>query len=136
MNRELDRRVVEEIFGWTLCVKVPKDYNGQNEGLILGSNPDMLGKDHQFPPTGKISETYAVPKYAGDLYNALQLAQHVGLPMDIKDIPINNPTSLVEKCLEWNKRPEIYSRDECPFNYCDCDTLTGECRKNDKCRHK
>lgn len=135
MSREIDRRVVEEIFGWTLCVKVPKDANGENEGLILGSHSDMLGDKHQFPPKGEISETYAVPHYSSDITKAIELAQRVGMELDIKDIP-TNPAVLVEKCLEWNKLPKIYSRDDCPFNYCDCDSLTQECRKKNRCRHK
>lgn len=95
LNRELDGKIVKDVFGWDY-VHIGKDYNGENECEILWKY-DKIEQEvcNRLPFSGKIHEAFLAPSYSNNLYEALNLAKHVGLNISIKDLPLN-PEKIAE----------------------------------------
>ena len=94
-NRELDGKIVKDVFGW-VYVHIGKDYHGENECEILWKY-DKIEQEvcDRLPFSGKIHEAYLAPSYSDNLYEALNLAKHVGLNVSIRDLPLN-PEKIAE----------------------------------------
>ena len=99
-GRDLDAEIAEKIFGWKL-ISVGKDFNGENQGEIL--YPPNQTPDQEFynflPRIGKIHRGCATNAYHEDLLDAIIVAKHVKLTLDIKDMP-TNPEELSRMALE------------------------------------
>lgn len=63
-GRERDAAVAEFVMRYQ-WVDVPKDYDGLNSGRTLA--PPHHCPDYQWPPKGKIAETFFVPPYTTDV---------------------------------------------------------------------
>lgn len=105
MNRDLDARIVKEIFNWRY-IKVGPDYHGNNACEVLFDPNIKPTQDYYdgLPKSGKPHEGFFAPAYSGDLKQALQLAIHVKLPIPICDLSLD-PENIATMALIYFHKP-------------------------------
>ena len=101
MNRDLDAKIVEHIFGWRY-IPVSSDANGENACEVL--YPPNKDADQSFystlPLVGKPHIGVAAPRYSSDLKTAIGLCKHIGMPLSIEKMP-TDPEILANLAYEW-----------------------------------
>lgn len=106
MNRDLDAKIAQDIFGWVL-VPVSADANGENACEVLApsanQNQDFY---NSLPLVGKPHVGFACRRYSCDWSEAIKLAKHVKLDVPIRLIP-DSPMALAEMCYNWWSQSEI-----------------------------
>ena len=86
MNRELDVKVAEKIYGFR-WEKTPPDANGEygNEDILVP--PWINHKTWNYPPKGRISYDFFIPNYSSDLNKAWEIWNLMLTDFPSKKIP-------------------------------------------------
>ena len=101
MDRDLDAKIAECIFGW-IPVSVGLDYNGENSGEVLYPPNETPTQDfyNSLPRVGKVHRGWYAPRYTSDLNLAINLCKHVGIPLLVNDMS-NNPEVLSKQAFDY-----------------------------------
>lgn len=91
MDKQLDMKIAQVVYGWNVYEKVGSDINGENEGQVLvpysGYCLELFKEGYMFPPKGKIAESFFCPRYTSEYQTALELAKKVKLPTPAHELP-------------------------------------------------
>jgi hypothetical protein len=98
-DRDLDAAIAEKIYGWKPC-PVPVDAHGKNACEVLthdGTKPD----GYEWPNVGVLHRGYFAPLFTSDLYDALTLANKVGLTFEAGKIPTDAALIAIAAFAKW-----------------------------------
>ena len=104
MNRDLDAEIVEKIFNWK-PFQVGPDADGENACEIL-TEDGKLPDGYQLPGKGLLGRGFMAPRFSIDWIEALKLAKHIKMPLDVSEIDFNDwqfPEKLSRRCLDFWK---------------------------------
>lgn len=97
MNRELDTKIVRDVYKWQLS-SVGPDCNGENDCEVYTPHGTTAGLD--MPPKGTIHPGYFAPCFSSDLHVAITLAKYVKLPISLLETP-TNPEKLAQMAYDY-----------------------------------
>jgi hypothetical protein len=104
MDREMDMKIAQEIYGWNTYEPVAQDVKGENAGRVLvpypGYSDKLFEMGYSYNPKGKIGECIHVPNYTGQYHLALELAKKVKLPTPAHSLPTRSK-DLAQACYDY-----------------------------------
>lgn len=105
MDRDLDMKIAQQVYGWNTYEPVASDAKGENAGRVLvpyaGYSDWLFAQGYSYNPKGMIAECIHVPCYTRDYDKALELAKKVQLPIPAHSMP-TRAHDLAKKAYEYH----------------------------------